>query len=1424
MSVDSKDPCDCNDLPQIPEFSFFTNIAKKLDIKLDSVDTLEEISFTPNPPPALSLENQYFINLGNKNGWGYNSFQGRYDEIRQYVSDRKKQREIESSIFTCFKENKPSFSDMVQQMITSKTEEDTKRFEQDDPWIGYKKQMIEILYGDVDMNCGKLNYVFNMRKYYQLCIDQVKREMNSLLGEENKNTKRALRILEEQKSNLSDDPKLHQTSMLSNALDEKTYGQVSLADAMKKDRTDMRKLDGYKELHKVFVKRKKDLAKYTTPVNASYVYNRCKPETAPGGGQAARPAAPIQPQTSGTGKSALFSGKGQIKALIKKYSSPGEPSTGAAGGGALPPRPRAAAANSMRGGNATTNSVTKILERNADYYITYSNLLLYLTSLNYYYLDKTAPNRKAQLNKFSSKIMSLIAPMKGGSKKNGTLKKKLKSLTKNKSVKHKSIPRQIGGTIDNMTTDNWVIFGYNNNNNGQINFGIVFENFNRDIGVLKFAPPNAATTTKKLLQSVNDIIQSSISTPPTIISNTSLIIKNSDPSTHPPYDLILRPRKSDYHFGYNMNKFISYLFCNKYIDKTNTSYTNSLLNEKQLTYLMSNNMLGQRQLLSTLNFVNGYNEYIRPKSGIFTNPLFGTLTFLTDFNPYNPSNDSNKYIHIDRDNVRSHFISLSALARSLSCKTTFKDLNKVTGDGSGGGGPAPAPGQALGEGAVPMDVDEASAHPAPVIPQTLKEQLQHLTQIQKSGKAPASEVEKQYEPIVAELQKQKTELEEEKRKACEIICKESLKAFNNSKALKCLRIIEEISTKLDNLESQQNNYDVDLDAFTRLRIDINEHDITILPANLLGLGIPDVSIIYENNCKQVEFVKNLFLFIEQCDNLNAVKPWRNNISKLILGFMKRVVYGETLGDMTGITIDKPGYNIFNLVLMGTPGVGKSYNANIIGKALFYSGLLAKGKLQVITSTDLIAGYIGQTKGQVAEKLAGALGDVFFLDEAYAIAGKPTQTGENKQYDKYGQEALDEITDFSSKNMGLLSFIVAGYEYEMQTQFLEVNQGLSRRFPTQIVLTRNSIKGLWNIVYSQMKQNFIGELYSPNNLKYHDACFQILNIFFNYQVQPNPDIIGSGLTSLWNILTRRTNGIFSSRIRFGNKNNTTQQIEPTDEYINFMTMDNLLKGIYAFPLKPPNDVHFNKITEQFLQSFILYKTGIQNNSKFPPNGDLFRGQSDTMIKMAGMILNDFQTGKGLGIAQQATTTPEQWADYIRYLYFDLFFKKNPAFPISIENISYQQNVGDGQYETNIFTIQSAYPDQPTMVRDILKEAVDTANKGKQRPPGTGTRGTDAWWFFSNNDFKTIYDDLIPLLPPTSTQTEAARVEEAPAEAEAARAAAAAAPEAAPVAAPQVAVAAEAAPPPMGGGKTKKRKQTRGKKPKKGRPTLRRRRRK
>jgi AAA+ superfamily predicted ATPase len=157
----------------------------------------------------------------------------------------------------------------------------------------------------------------------------------------------------------------------------------------------------------------------------------------------------------------------------------------------------------------------------------------------------------------------------------------------------------------------------------------------------------------------------------------------------------------------------------------------------------------------------------------------------------------------------------------------------------------------------------------------------------------------------------------------------------------------------------------------------------------------------------------------------------------------------------------PSYDYFNLVLQGTPGVGKSYSSAIIGKALKWCGFLTVGKMKEIKKPDIVGSYTGQTAPKVYNELSQGLGNVVFIDEAYSIAGAKDET--KGTFNEFGQEALDAITDYTSEHIGLLAFIVAGYEYEMQNQFLNVNIGLPRRFPTVLTLRRYDMKSFWKIL-------------------------------------------------------------------------------------------------------------------------------------------------------------------------------------------------------------------------------------------------------------------------------------------------------------------------------------------------------------------------
>jgi hypothetical protein len=58
-------------------------------------------------------------------------------------------------------------------------------------------------------------------------------------------------------------------------------------------------------------------------------------------------------------------------------------------------------------------------------------------------------------------------------------------------------------------------------------------------------------------------------------------------------------------------------------------------------------------------------------------------------------------------------------------------------------------------------------------------------------------------------------------------------------------------------------------------------------------------------------------------------------------------------------------------------------------------------------------------------------------------------------------------------------------------FLNVNIGLKRRFPSVLVLQRYDLKSFWGIL-----KNLLDKFSQENQVKYHNhACFELLNLMF-----------------------------------------------------------------------------------------------------------------------------------------------------------------------------------------------------------------------------------------------------------------------------------------------------------------------------------------
>lgn len=146
----------------------------------------------------------------------------------------------------------------------------------------------------------------------------------------------------------------------------------------------------------------------------------------------------------------------------------------------------------------------------------------------------------------------------------------------------------------------------------------------------------------------------------------------------------------------------------------------------------------------------------------------------------------------------------------------------------------------------------------------------------------------------------------------------------------------------------------------------------------------------------------------------------------------------------------------NICLMGNAGVGKTAIAKVIGYVFSKSGLLATNSVKIVSRSDLVKGWVGQTAPNVRAILFESLEGVLFIDEAYGLT--PLDPGNDT-----GPEAMTEIVNFLDKYIGMNVTIVAGYTRLMKMTFFPSNEGLARRFPIVMELKDYSNRELVNIL-------------------------------------------------------------------------------------------------------------------------------------------------------------------------------------------------------------------------------------------------------------------------------------------------------------------------------------------------------------------------
>lgn len=139
------------------------------------------------------------------------------------------------------------------------------------------------------------------------------------------------------------------------------------------------------------------------------------------------------------------------------------------------------------------------------------------------------------------------------------------------------------------------------------------------------------------------------------------------------------------------------------------------------------------------------------------------------------------------------------------------------------------------------------------------------------------------------------------------------------------------------------------------------------------------------------------------------------------------------------------YPIPHFVIKGSPGVGKTTVARLIGQIFYETGILKNGLTIEATKEDLVDRYVGGTPTRTRAKILEATEGVLFVDDAYSLIDK-------SEDNNYSKEAIDElVAAMTNPKQYRFCLIMAGYPDPMD-DLLKMNAGLHSRFGPSNILT------------------------------------------------------------------------------------------------------------------------------------------------------------------------------------------------------------------------------------------------------------------------------------------------------------------------------------------------------------------------------------
>jgi SpoVK/Ycf46/Vps4 family AAA+-type ATPase len=188
----------------------------------------------------------------------------------------------------------------------------------------------------------------------------------------------------------------------------------------------------------------------------------------------------------------------------------------------------------------------------------------------------------------------------------------------------------------------------------------------------------------------------------------------------------------------------------------------------------------------------------------------------------------------------------------------------------------------------------------------------------------------------------------------------------------------------------------------------------------------------DNNYKKEGEGKELSLetILSELDELIGLKEIKAKVRE----YIDYIIYLQIRSEKGINEVDN--FNLHSL-FTGNPGTGKTTVVKLLGKIYKSLGLLTKGHVLTVESSDLVSGYIRQTGETTKKFIEQAKGGILFIDEAYMLY-KDGSTND------FGPEAIAVLITEMSDGDGDIAIMAAGYPKEMEN-FISSNPGLKSRF-------------------------------------------------------------------------------------------------------------------------------------------------------------------------------------------------------------------------------------------------------------------------------------------------------------------------------------------------------------------------------------------